>query len=148
MKTTPPGWPRIAVGIWYEDPAAAIDWLGRAFGFELRLKVEGEGGRIEHSELTYGEGVIMVGGEKPEKFGYVKPPSKVGGANTQNMMVYVDDVDGHYARAKAAGAVITMEPKTSDYGEGYWVDRSYECRDPGGHHWWFCERLSTHGVKA
>jgi uncharacterized glyoxalase superfamily protein PhnB len=145
MKPTPPGWPRISTGIWYDDPGAAIDWLCRAFGFELQLKVEGEGGSIEHSELVYGGGLIMVGAEKADKFGFAKPPSKVGGANTQNLMVYVDDLDAHCARARAAGAEITREPETHDYGEDYWVDRGYECRDIGGHHWWFMERLRTGG---
>lgn len=145
MKPTPPGWPRISTGIWYEDPRAAIDWLCRAFGFEVQLIVEGDGGRIEHSELTFGGGLIMVGGEKHEKFPHVMPPPKVGGANTQNMMVFVDDVDAHCERARAAGAVITKEPETHDYGDDYWVDRTYECRDIGGHHWWFTQRLRTRG---
>lgn len=145
MKPTPPGWPRISTGIWYDDPVAAIDWLCRAFGFEVQLRVEGEDGRIVHSELVYGGGLIMVGGEKPGKFPHAKPPSKAGGANTQNMMVFVDDLEAHYARAKAAGAVITSEPETSDHGDDYWVDRSYECRDIGGHHWWFTQRLRTKG---
>ena len=83
MKPTPPGWPRISTALYYEDPARAIDWLCEAFGFELQLKVEGEGGRIEHSELVYGGGLIMVGGEKPEKFPYMQPPARVGGANTR-----------------------------------------------------------------
>jgi uncharacterized glyoxalase superfamily protein PhnB len=146
MKPTPPGWPRISTGIWYEDPAAAIDWLCKAFGFEVQLKVEGDGGEIVHSELVLGGGLIMVGGERHEKFPHCRPPSKVGGVNTQNLMVFVDDVDAHCARARSAGAVITMEPKNSDYGDDYWVDRTYECRDPGGHHWWFCQRVKTKGV--
>ncbi len=41
-----------------------IDWLCDAFGFELRLKVEGEGGSIEHSEITFGDAVVMVSGER------------------------------------------------------------------------------------
>ena len=56
MKDTPGGWPRISSAICCRDPARMIDWLCDAFGFEVRLKVEGDGGRIEHSELTYGEG--------------------------------------------------------------------------------------------
>ena len=143
MKPTPPGWPRISTGIWYDDPAAAIDWLCRAFGFEVRLLVEGEGGRVEHSELVFGEGLIMVGEAKPDKFPHSRSPSQAGGANTQNMMVYVDDVQAHHDRAVAAGAVVTMEMKTSDYGEDYWSDRGYECRDVGGHHWWFMQRLRS-----
>ncbi len=90
----------------------------------------------------------MVGGEKHEKMPYAKPPSKVGGSNTQNMMVFVDDVEAHCVRARAAGAVITKEPETHDYGDDYWVDRTYECRDVGGHHWWFTQRLRTGGKDA
>jgi uncharacterized glyoxalase superfamily protein PhnB len=148
MKPTPSGWPRISTGIWYDDPKAAIDWLCRAFGFEVRILVEGEHGQVEHSELVFEGGVIMVGGPKPDKFPHCRSPSLVAGANTQNMMVYVDDVDAHCEHARAAGATITMEPRTSDYGPEYWVDRTYECRDVGGHHWWFVQRLRTNGVDA
>ena len=91
MKPTPSGWPRIASAVYYDDAPAAIDWLGRAFGFEVRVRIEGEGGSIEHSELTYGEGLIMVGqaglSHKPS---FRKSPLSIGGANTQNLMVFVD----------------------------------------------------------
>lgn len=148
MKPTPAGWPRISTALYYEDPARAIDWLCEAFGFELQLKVEGEGGAIEHSELVFGGGLIMVGGEKTHKFPYAKPPAKVDGANTQNMMVYVDDVEAHLERARKAGAVIKSELEVHDYGDDYWADRGYECRDIGGHHWWFYQRLKTKGKDA
>jgi uncharacterized glyoxalase superfamily protein PhnB len=144
MKPTPPGWPRISTALYYEDASTAIDWLCRAFGFEVRLKVEGDGGRIEHSELTFGEGLIMVSGiDKREKFPHIKAPSEIGGGNTQSMMVYVDDVEAHCKRAREAGAKIVVEPATHDYGEDYWVDRGYECADLGGHHWWFYQRLKS-----
>ena len=55
MNPTPADWPRISSSVFYDDAGAAIDWLCRAFGFEVRLKVEGEGGRIEHSELVFGK---------------------------------------------------------------------------------------------
>jgi uncharacterized glyoxalase superfamily protein PhnB len=145
MRPPPPDWPRISNTLWYDDGKQAIDWLCRAFGFEVRLLIEGEGGRVEHSELVFGEGLIMVGEAKPEKFPHSRAPSQVGGANTQNLMVYVDDVQAHHDRAVAAGAVVTMEMKTSDYGEDYWSDRGYECRDIGGHHWWFMQRLRSKG---
>lgn len=149
MKPTPPGWPRISSAVYYEDAAAAIDWLCRAFGFEVQMKVEGEGGRIEHSELVFGGGLVMVGeATKRERFPYRRSPKEVGGANTQNMMVYVDDVEAHCKRARAAGARITSEPETRDYGDEYWADRGYQCEDLGGHHWWFYERLRTGKPKA
>src|SRR3954451_18236653 len=115
MKPTPPGWPRISTSLYYEDASKAIDWLCRAFGFEVRLKIEGDGGRIEHSELVYGDGLIMVGSvepEKTEKFPYRRAPSQIGGANTQTLMVYVDDVEAHCKHAREAGATIVVEPKT------------------------------------
>jgi len=149
MKPTPPGWPRISTSLYYDDAVEAIDWLCRAFGFEVRLKVDGEGGRIEHSELTFGEGLIMVAGaDKSSKFPQIRSPRQVGGANTQNMMVYVDDVEAHCKRAREAGASIVSEPKTTDYGEDYWTDRGYECVDIGGHHWWFYQRLRDPKPKA
>lgn len=150
MKPTPPGWPRISSSLYYDDAAKAIDWLCEAFGFDARLKVEGEGGRIEHSELVFGGGVVMVGSleGKREKFPYMRSPGQVGGANTQNMFVYVDDVEAHCERSRAKGARIVAEPKTSDYGEDYWSDRTYECVDLGGHHWWFAQRLRSPKTKG
>ena len=142
MRPAPPGWPRISSSLYYDDAAKAIAWLCDAFGFEVRIKVEGEGGRIEHSELVYGEGVVMVAGaDRSDRLPQIRSPKQVGGGNTQNMFVYVDDVDAHCAKARAKGATIVGEPKVSDYGEDYWADRGYECVDPGGHHWWFAQRL-------
>ena len=66
MKPAPENFPRLSPSLTYQDAAKAIDWLCDAFGFELRLKVEGEPGQILHSELTYGDGVIMVSQELSE----------------------------------------------------------------------------------
>lgn len=150
MKPTPPGWPRISAALYYDDPRAAIEWLCSAFGFEVRLLVEGDGGTIEHSELTYGDdGLIMVGGtHKTATMPWARAPGQVGGGNTQNLMLYVDDAEAHCARARAAGAEIVREPETHDYGAEYWVDRGYACRDIGGHHWWIYQRLATGGREA
>jgi uncharacterized glyoxalase superfamily protein PhnB len=147
MKATPPDWPRLSPSLYYRDAGAAIDWLCRAFGFALRLKVEGDGGRIEHSELEYGEAVVMVGQEEPAgapprfRQRFMSPLS--AGGNTQGLMLYVDDVDMHCAQARAQGAVIVDEPKVHDYGEDYWADRSYGALDCDGHFWWFSQRLRS-----
>jgi uncharacterized glyoxalase superfamily protein PhnB len=144
MKPAPKDWPRISTSIFYRDAARAIDWLCRAFGFEVRLKVEGEGGSIVHSELLFGEGLIMVGqegtGGQPEHAQMVSPLS-TGGKNTQVLAVHVEDVDAHCARARAAGAQIFREPVTSDHGAEYSVDRSYGARDFEGHIWFFMQRI-------
>jgi len=143
MKPTPAGWPRASSSITYERAAEAIEWLGRAFGFEVRLRVEGKGGKIEHSELVYGDAVFMVGDATRETQSHRKAPSALGGANTQNIFVYVDDIEAHCERARAAGATIHGDIATHDYGEEYWTDRGYACVDLGGHHWWFAERIRT-----
>ena len=144
MKNPPAGWPRISSALFYQDAATAIDWLCRTFGFEVRLKVEGEGGRIEHSELVFGEGLIMVGSagrvDRPDR-SVCASPRTLGGANTQSLRVCVDDVDAHCEQARAAGAQIVQDPKTDDYGEEYGAHRSYEAEDLEGHRWWFMQRV-------
>ena len=141
MKPSPPGWPRISSAIFYDDAVKAIDWLCEAFEFEVVIKVENDG-RIEHSELKYGDGLIMVGqAERDGERSWARSPRSLGGANTQSLFAYVDDVEAHCARARASGAKILTEPKTSDYGEDYWTDRSYQAEDPEGHRWWFAQRL-------
>ena len=146
MKPAPDNFPRLTSAVVYQDAAKAIDWLCDAFGYELRLKVEGDDGRILHSELTYGEGVIMVAQENtaapnhPWQTSMVCPKS-AGGKSTQSIMMYVDDVEAHCAHARSRGARIAEEPKTSDYGEDYWSDRGYCAVDPEGHVWWITQRL-------
>lgn len=143
MKPTPKGWPRLSAAVYYQDASKAIDWLCNAFGFEVRLKIEGEGGAIEHSELVFGDAVVMCGDATRQK-DKQRPngsPRSVGGVNTQNLMIYVDDAEAHCARSRAAGARVTYEPSVSDYGEDYWADKSYEAEDLEGHRWWFCERV-------
>jgi uncharacterized glyoxalase superfamily protein PhnB len=143
-KPAPADWPRLSTALWYRDAAKAIDWLCEVFGFEVRLKIEGDGGTIVHSELEFGpDALLMVGGEdgKDPTGTHRKSPASLGGANTQSVMLFVDDVDAHCAHAREHGAKVTIEPKTSDYGEDYWTDRSYEAVDLEGHHWWFVQRL-------
>src|SRR5262245_12615885 len=146
-KAAPRGWPRISSAVFYEEAAKAIDWLCKTFGFEVRLKVEGEDGSIVHSELDFGrDGLLMVGSvggkrqDSKDRTWCVSPKS-TGGGNTQSLCVYVDDVDAHFEHVKAAGAKIVKEPETHDYGGDYWADRGYEVLDLEGHHWWFVQRV-------
>jgi uncharacterized glyoxalase superfamily protein PhnB len=90
----------------------------------------------------------MVGGASPEYSSAEKDwrdrqasPQMVGGKNTQSICIFVDDVDAHCARARAAGATISREPKTDDYGDDDWAI------DPEGHHWWFMQRIRDQKVK-
>ena len=147
MKPSPKDWPRMSSAVVYQDAVAAIEWLCDAFGFEVRLKVEGDKGQIEHSELTYGEGLIMVAQETLEsERNWKRPmrsPKSLNGATTQSIMFFVDDADAHCAHARARGAKIIEEPATHDYGADYWTDRSYGALDPEGHLWWVTQRVRS-----
>jgi uncharacterized glyoxalase superfamily protein PhnB len=143
MAFAPPkGWPRISSSLTYEDPRKAIDFLCKAFGFEVQLLVDGEGGDVAHSQLVVeGGGLIMIGSGKGKMREWRKSPRAVGGANTQTLMMFVADVDAHFANAREVGAKIVSEPSTTDHGQDYWADRSYECEDLEGHHWYFVQRV-------
>jgi uncharacterized glyoxalase superfamily protein PhnB len=117
----------------YRDAAAAIEWLGRAFGFERHLVVEGEDGSIDHAELTLGPVMIMLGSVNDGHFGRrIKQPDQIGGCETQAPYVIVDDADAIYASAREAGAEILIEIKDESYG-----GRGFTCRDLEGHIWNF-----------
>jgi uncharacterized glyoxalase superfamily protein PhnB len=116
----------------YQDPKAAYRWLEAAFGFEpLFVLLDGDG-NLAHSEMSYGDSVVMVGSEWSDDH---KSPRSVGGRNTQSVHVQLsegEDIDAHCAHARAAGATIVMEPATQFYG-----DRTYRAKDPEGHIWTF-----------
>jgi hypothetical protein len=67
-----------------KDAPAAIDWLCRAFGFEKHPVVPGENENIAHAQLTFGNGMIMLGSARDDEFGrWAKPPREIGDAGTQ-----------------------------------------------------------------
>jgi uncharacterized glyoxalase superfamily protein PhnB len=122
--------PTLSAGLYYRDPWAALEWLGKAFGFERSLVVTDKDGNLGHSEMRFGDGVIYVGSQWCDS---VASPAVVGGKNTQTVHVQLaDGIDAHCARARAAGAVILQEPTDQFYG-----DRTYRALDPEGHLWTF-----------
>jgi PhnB protein len=115
----------------YEDGAAAIDFLTSAFGFREVLRHHSPEGRVWHAELALGDGEIMLG----EPGRDYKNPKHLGGI-TVGIHVYVDDVDAHFDRAKAAGATVKSDPEDQEYG-----DRRYIAEDPEGHQWFFSQKI-------
>jgi uncharacterized glyoxalase superfamily protein PhnB len=126
--------PTLGSALSYKDPRAAIEWLEKAFGFEPTMIISDDAGNIQHSELSLGDGYIMVAGEFE---GLMVSPDSVGGANTQLIHVQLQDgIDAQCERAKAAGANIIGELEDQFYG-----DRTFRCKDPGGHIWTFGQTL-------
>jgi uncharacterized glyoxalase superfamily protein PhnB len=130
-KNPPENMPRITPYLFYEDVDSILDWLARAFGFRERMRVPGSDGRTTHAEMETADGVVMMGWPGPE----YRNPARLGHA-TQNIYVYVDDVEGHYEKAKKAGAEIIDELTDKPYG-----DRMYRVQDPEGHQWAFAEHV-------
>jgi uncharacterized glyoxalase superfamily protein PhnB len=86
-----------------------------------------------HAELSFGNGMVMLGSVKKSEFDrLMKQPDEIGGAETETPYVIVSDADALYARAKAAGAKIVLDIKDEDYG-----GRGFSCRDLEGRLWNF-----------
>lgn len=119
----------------YRDAPAAIEWLCNTFGFEKQLVVPGENNTVVHAQLTFGNGMLMLGSAASIDNEYgklIKQPDDIGGAQTQTIYVVVADADAVYQRVKAAGMEIVMELKDEDYG-----GRGFTCRDIERHIWSF-----------
>jgi uncharacterized glyoxalase superfamily protein PhnB len=128
--------PTIGPLLWYQNPRAAIAWLEQAFGFETRLIVDDGAGGVIHSELTLGDGYVMVVG--PPRNGAVSPAA-FGGRATQGVHVQLKaEIDARCEQARAAGARIEREPETQPYG-----DRVFTCRDLEDHPWSFGQTMNV-----
>jgi PhnB protein len=104
----------------YEDAGAAADWLVEAFGFrEIGTRYTDEAGRVTHAELDLDGATVMLGWPGPD---YQSPRHHAEACESarkwlsvpyivDGVHVYVDDVDGHCQRARAAGARILREPE-------------------------------------
>lgn len=104
----------------YADVTAAADWLSKAFGFTVRVRIGNH--RVQ---LNAGDGCIMLGDEKSE------PPG------VRSVMVRVEDADSHCARARQHGATILRPPTDHPYGE-----RQYNAEDFAGHRWTFSQSIA------
>jgi uncharacterized glyoxalase superfamily protein PhnB len=96
-----------------------MDWLTRAFGFERHALFTDDDGAVVHAEMRLGPGIVMLGAAPECEEGF-------------NVYVYVEDVDAHHARARAAGAEIVRALADTNYGS-----REYGARDLDGHYWYF-----------
>jgi uncharacterized glyoxalase superfamily protein PhnB len=105
----------------YDDAQAAIDFLVEAFGAERHAVYTGEDGRIQHAELRFGNGIVMLGSSSGEM-----------AAGGSGIYIVIDDPDAHCARARAAGAEITGDLHDEPYGS-----REYSAKDPEGNNWYF-----------
>jgi uncharacterized glyoxalase superfamily protein PhnB len=107
----------------YKDVDAAIQWLSSVFGFAEHYRY----GESSGAQMHLGDAWIMVRQARPGEL----TPAQLG-CWTQSLTVFVEDVEAHYKKAKAAGAKIVEELNETAYGEF-----QYGVEDLDGHHWLF-----------
>jgi len=137
-----PSEPGVIPMIAYEDGVAALEWLARAFGFRERTRMTGNDGRLAHGEMEAGDGVIMLATPTPDYEAPKRHREHCEQARKwssvpwiiDGVLVYVDDIDDHYNRAKDAGANILSELEEGPPG------RRYRAEDLEGHRWMFMQR--------
>src|SRR5439155_23359123 len=134
MTERQPTRPTITPMLVYEDPEAAIHWLSTAFGFEIGLTLRDGDGKINHAELHLGDALIMAG--PPYDLVNSASPRALADHITAQFYVYVDNVDAHHERARAAGARIIAGPADQGYG-----DRTYRAIDIEGQRWIFAQPI-------
>jgi uncharacterized glyoxalase superfamily protein PhnB len=124
---------KLVTAMRYRDVAAASEWLIATFGFDKQHVGTADDGTIAVAHLSVGETmIILLPAEGTELDRLMKQPDEIGGAETQNCYLVVEDADLHYAKAKAAGAEFVLDLK--QYANG---GRGFSCRDPEGHIWSF-----------
>jgi uncharacterized glyoxalase superfamily protein PhnB len=108
----------------YRDVEAAIAWLSSVFGFAEHYRY---GEPVNGAQMHLGDAWIMVSGERAGR----ASPARIG-FTTQSLTVFVEDVEAHFEKAKAARAKIVEELHETEYGE-----LQYGVEDLDGHHWLF-----------
>src|SRR5258708_2652954 len=111
----------------YAHAPAGLSFLCEAFGFEERLRMAMDDGRIGHAEIGYQDNIVMLATVWREAG--MASPLELSGVHSQ-IFCRVDNVDAHYEKARAAGATIVAQPADQPYGE-----RMYRAVDPEGHRW-------------
>ncbi|HEU4485581.1 MAG TPA: VOC family protein [Povalibacter sp.] len=127
----------------YEDGVAALEWLVAAFGFQERARMCDQAGRLMHGEVAAGDAIIMLASptpdfQSPRRHREVCERARKWSAVPwiiNGVLVYVDNLDAHFQRAKSAGAQILSEIEEGPPG------RRYRAEDPEGHRWFFFERV-------
>ena len=132
IKAIPDGYHRIQPYLYIRGAAEAIDFYKKVFGATERMRMPQPDGRIGHAEILFGDSVIMLADEHPEK--EIHSPKHFGGSPI-SLMLYVKDCDAVYQQALTAGAKSLREPADQFYG-----DRMAGVEDPFGFQWW----LGTH----
>ncbi len=132
VENPPKDTPYVSPYLLVDDVDEQVDWVIDVLGFADQGRMKGPDGKTMHSAVRAGDGLVMMG--SPGKT--YQTPKQLGGT-TSMIYVYVDDVDGAFARAQDKGAEIVEELADQFYG-----DRTFGVRDPQGHLWWLAQHVA------
>jgi uncharacterized glyoxalase superfamily protein PhnB len=124
--------PTIYPSMQYRDCSAAIDWLTRVLGFKPHLIVPGRAGRIDHAELRFGNGLVMLSSTTDTGLDWLGETP--GPANISLVAEGPSAVDAIYARVQASGVRIVRELVDTSYGK-YGDSHGFTCADAEGNRW-------------
>lgn len=115
------------VGLRYDDPRAARDWL-RALGLEDGIVVQGEReGEVRHSEMLWPDGGrVMVSSRGRADDTFVAAPG------VATVYAVVDDPDAVWVRATGLRAPVERPMEDTNHGS-----RGFSIRDTEGNSWRF-----------
>ena len=137
-KAIPEGCEGIIVHLVVDNASGALDFYAKAFGAEeIYRAATPDGSKIMHAEMRIGQSVVYIADDFPEWSGTSRTPKALGGSPF-NIHQYVLDTDAAVARAKKAGATVTMEPE-----DMFWGDRYAKVTDPYGHEWGIATRVKN-----
>ena len=129
-KPVPEGFQTMTPQLALDNAATTMEWYVKALGAkELRRSV-GPDGKIMHAELTIGNSLFIVNDAMMGS----KGPKAYGGSPA-SWWVYVEDCDGLFKKAVAAGAKVQMPME-----DQFWGDRAGAIIDPEGFTWWIATR--------
>ncbi|MEV8631099.1 VOC family protein [Streptosporangium sp. NPDC051023] len=111
--------PHVVPFLRYQDAPAAIEWLGKVFGFRPAVMVPGPRGGIGYAQLMLGDAVIMLASIRPDE-PYLRSALDLP-AVSQGVFVVVGDLDAHYEQAVSRGAEIVVEPEATPEGTRIYV---------------------------
>ena len=112
-----------ALSLVYQDLLRARDFLVSALGFVEENSESESDGVLIRSHLSLGDPTLLLASPGAHS---VKSPQDVGGM-THLIVMTVDDVDDHFARAVNGGAEVVGRPADRPWG------RDCDVRDPEGY---------------
>lgn len=108
----------------YRNVVEAIAWLSNAFGFTEHYRY---GDPISGAQVRAGNAWIMLKQMKSES----RTPGELG-FGTQSLTIFIEDLETHFERTRAAGVTVVEDLHETVYGE-----LQYAALDLDGHHWLF-----------